>query len=178
MHPPNKDRLEKLKDETEENFKRREALSPWSEDMGGPVELAKKLGIEMTGPLEVGNLRSVGNEGVLPETRTGEDFAAHISKCLGRDALHIAGSSRTIKRVAWCTGGAQGYIDKAVELGVDAYITGEASEQTTHVAREAGIHFYAAGHHATERYGANAVGAWLSEKFKINHRFIDVDNPV
>lgn len=147
-------------------------------ELGNNAQLAKKLGIEMTGPLEVGNPRSIGNEGVLPEERSGDEFAWHISQCLGREVLHVPGTDRPIKRVAWCTGGAQGFIDKAVALGVDAYITGEASEQTTHIARENGIHFFAAGHHATERYGANAVGAWLAEKFDINHRFVDIDNPV
>ena len=147
-------------------------------ELGNNAQLAKKLGIEMTGPLDVGNPRSVGNEGRLAEARSGEDFARHISSCLGREVLHVAGSDRPIKRVAWCTGGAQGFIERAVALGVDAYITGEASEPTTHIARECGIHFYAAGHHATERYGANAVGAWLAEQFGINHRFIDIDNPV
>ncbi|MDX1693636.1 MAG: Nif3-like dinuclear metal center hexameric protein [Ketobacteraceae bacterium] len=147
-------------------------------ELGNNAQLARKLGIEMTGPLEVGNPRSVGNEGRLPEACSGEVFARHISDCLGREVLHVAGTDRPVRRVAWCTGGAQGFIEQAVALGVDAYITGEASEQTTHIARECGIHFYAAGHHATERYGANAVGAWLAEKFQVNHRFIDIDNPV
>ena len=147
-------------------------------ELGNNAQLAKKLGIEMTGPLELGNPRSIGNEGRLAEPVSGEVFAHHVSQCLGRQALHVAGSDRPIRRVAWCTGGAQGYIEQAVALGVDAYITGEASEQTTHIARECGIHFYAAGHHATERYGANAVGAWLAENFNVNHRFIDIDNPV
>ena len=80
--------------------------------------------------------------------------------------------------MAWCTGGAQGYIEKAIDCGVDAYITGEASEQTTHIARECGIHFFAAGHHATERYGVQAVGTEISEKLHIDHEFIDIDNPV
>lgn len=146
--------------------------------LGNNAQLAKKLGIEMTGPLERGNSRSVGNVGVLSSPVSGSDFASHIGHCLQREPLHIAGSDRAIQKVAWCTGGAQGYIEKAIEQGVDAFITGEASEQTTHIARETGIHFYGAGHHATERYGANAVGAWLAEKFNINHRFIDIDNPV
>lgn len=147
-------------------------------ELGNNAQLAKKLGINITGPLEVGNPRSIGNEGELPEERTGDELAWHISQCLGREVLHVPGNDRPIKRVAWCTGGAQSYIEHAIALGVDAFITGEASEQTTHLAREYGIHFFAAGHHATERYGANAVGAWLAEKFDINHRFIDIDNPV
>ncbi|MCG8314420.1 MAG: Nif3-like dinuclear metal center hexameric protein [Pseudomonadales bacterium] len=147
-------------------------------ELGNNAQLAKVLGIEVTGPLEIDNPRSIGNEGVLTESQSGEVFAKRISSTLGRQVLHVAGSDRPVKRVAWCTGGAQGYIEKAISLGVDAYITGEASEQTTHLAREHGIHFYAAGHHATERFGANAVGSWLAENFDIEHSFIDIDNPV
>ncbi|PIE41497.1 MAG: Nif3-like dinuclear metal center hexameric protein [Gammaproteobacteria bacterium] len=146
--------------------------------LGNNVQLAKKLGIEITGPLELGNDRSIGNVGLLSQACSGEQFSRHIAHCLAREPLHIAGSDRPIQRVAWCTGGAQGYIELAIDQGVDAFITGEVSEQTTHLAREHGIHFFAAGHHATERYGAAAVGAWLAEKFKINHQFIDIDNPV
>jgi len=79
--------------------------------------------------------------------------------------------------VAWCTGGAQGYIEQAVAAGVDAYVTGEVSEQTVHVARENGLSFFAAGHHATERYGVKALGDYLAQQFGIEHRFIDCDNP-
>ena len=80
-------------------------------------------------------------------------------------------------RVAWCSGGAQGYIEKAVAMGADAYISGEISEQTTHVARECGIHYFAVGHHASERYGAKAVGDHLAAKFQLKHEFVDIDNP-
>jgi putative NIF3 family GTP cyclohydrolase 1 type 2 len=79
--------------------------------------------------------------------------------------------------VAWCTGAAQGYIEEAAVLGVDAFISGEISEQTTHQARELGLDYLAAGHHATERYGVQALGDHLAERFGIEHRFIDVDNP-
>jgi putative NIF3 family GTP cyclohydrolase 1 type 2 len=82
-----------------------------------------------------------------------------------------------IKSVAWCTGGGQNYIDLAAEHGIDAYITGEVSEQTIHTAREMGIHFFAAGHHATERYGAKALGEHLANQFEVEVIFIDIDNP-
>jgi len=80
--------------------------------------------------------------------------------------------------VAWCTGAAQNFIELAVKAGVDAYITGEASEQTVHIARETGLHFFAAGHHATERYGVQALAAHLVQRFGIAHEFVDIDNPV
>jgi putative NIF3 family GTP cyclohydrolase 1 type 2 len=79
--------------------------------------------------------------------------------------------------LAWCTGGGQGYIEQAAALGVDAFISGEISEQTTHLAREHGIAFVAAGHHATERYGVQAFGEHLAERFGIVHRFVEIDNP-
>ncbi|MNI79637.1 putative GTP cyclohydrolase 1 type 2 [compost metagenome] len=82
-----------------------------------------------------------------------------------------------IRRVAWCSGGGQGYIQKAAEFGVDAFISGEVSEQTIHIAREMGLHFFAAGHHATERYGVKALGEWLAAEHGLDVMFIDIDNP-
>jgi dinuclear metal center YbgI/SA1388 family protein len=147
-------------------------------EVGNNVQLAKLLGWQITGPLEVGNPRSVGLEGELPEAQTGEQLVQALAAALGREPLFIAGHQRPVKRIAWCTGAAQGYIDKAIALGVDAFITGEVSEPTVHAARENGIHFYAAGHHATERYGVQALGEHLAQKFGVEHRFIDMDNPV
>ena len=97
---------------------------------------------------------------------------------LGRKPQHIQGEVNKIHRIAWCTGAAQSYIDSALELGVDAFISGEISEQTTHIARETGVHYIAAGHHATERYGAKALGEHLAQHFPISCEFIDIDNPV
>jgi putative NIF3 family GTP cyclohydrolase 1 type 2 len=79
--------------------------------------------------------------------------------------------------VAWCSGGAQGYFEQAIAAGCDIYLSGEISEQTTHLARESGVPYIAAGHHATERYGVQAVGAWLVQNQGLAHRFIDIDNP-
>jgi putative NIF3 family GTP cyclohydrolase 1 type 2 len=90
----------------------------------------------------------------------------------------VAGRGERIAKVAWCTGAAQSYIEQAVSLGVDAFISGEISEQTVHVAREMGIHYYSAGHHATERYGVKALGEHLVNHFSIAHQFIDIENPV
>lgn len=147
-------------------------------ELGNNAQLARRLGISMTGGLERGNPYSVGNIGEFTASISGQELVQKITDVLGRAPLHIDVPGKPIRTVAWCTGGAQSYIEKAVECGVDAYITGEASEQTTHIAREQGIHFFAAGHHATERYGVQAVGAVMAEKFDINHEFIDIDNPV
>ena len=142
---------------------------------GNNVQLAQELGIvieESTGP---GNLLF---QGYLQAESSGEDFACHISQVLGRDPLWIDAGKNSIKRLAWCTGAAQGYIEQAIELGVDAFISGEISEQTVHVARENNIHYFAAGHHATERYGVQALGQELASRLGLRHQFVDCDNPV
>ncbi|MHB0774360.1 Nif3-like dinuclear metal center hexameric protein [Halomonas sp. WWR20] len=100
-----------------------------------------------------------------------------IHERLQREPLVIAGHERAIRRVAWCTGGAQDMLSAAWQAGADAFISGEISERTTHMAREMGITYVAAGHHATERYGVKALGEWLAERFAIEHRFVDIDNP-
>jgi len=144
--------------------------------VGNNVQLAERLGITVEGGIEPGNPRSIVLQGTLSEPRTAAEFAAHIKYVLGREPLVIEGD-RPIKRIAWCTGGAQGYIDQAIAAGVDAYLTGEVSEQTVHSARENGISFFAAGHHATERYGVQALGEYLAGRFGIEHFFIDSSNP-
>ena len=106
------------------------------------------------------------------------DLAAHVQTALARGVTLVAPEGeRPIRRVAWCTGGAQGYFESAIAAGADAFITGEISEPQTHLARETGVAFIAAGHHATERYGAPAVAAQAAQQFGLEHRFIDIDNP-
>ncbi len=114
----------------------------------------------------------------LEESMAATGLSSRIEEALHRPPLHIAGGKSQISRIGWCTGGAQTYIDQAADLGLDAFITGEVSEQTTHIALERGIHFYAAGHHATESYGVQALGHRLNESFSLNHINIDVFNPV
>ena len=90
----------------------------------------------------------------------------------------IGEGDRIVRRIAWCTGAAQSYFEEAIALGVDAFLTGEISEQSVHVAHETGVAFIAAGHHATERYGVQALGEHLAAHFGVEHRFFDLDNPV
>jgi putative NIF3 family GTP cyclohydrolase 1 type 2 len=97
---------------------------------------------------------------------------------LGREPLHISAKQKQIKRIGWCTGAAQGYIDQAAALGLDAYISGEISEPIVHLARELDIHYFAAGHHATERSGVQALGRHLAECHQLEWRFCDIENPV
>lgn len=116
--------------------------------------------------------------GELIKPVDGKTFAQHIQDQLQREPLHISGTSDPIKTIGWCSGAAQSYLEQAIVLGLDAYITGEVSEQTVHIARESGIHFFSAGHHATERYGVDALGKHLAEKFSLDYQFVDIDNPV
>jgi|SRR5690554_1363150 dinuclear metal center YbgI/SA1388 family protein len=146
-------------------------------EVGNNVQLARLLGLQVDGPLEADNPRSVVLLGHLAEPMSAADFARRVATALNREPL-LVDSDRPVRRVGWCTGGGQGYIDQAIAAGVDLYLTGEASEQTFHSARENGIAFIAAGHHATERYGVKALGEYLAQRFGIEHRFIDCDNPV
>ncbi len=146
-------------------------------EVGNNVQLARVLDLIVEGPLEPDNPRSVGLVGSLVEPLAPRDFARRVHEALGREPLLIEGEG-PIRRIAWCTGAAQGYIDQAVTAGVDAYLTGEVSEPTVHAARENGISFIAAGHHATERYGVQALGDYLARRFAIEHLFVDCPNPV
>ena len=146
--------------------------------LGNNAQLADKLNLKITGGLEVGNPRSIGLVGELEQEMSADEFVLHVEQALGRTPMLVAGGSHSIKRIGWCTGGAQGYIEKAVDLGLDAYLSGEISEPTVHSARENGIHYFAAGHHATERYGVQALGELLALQFGVQHQYIEIDNPV
>lgn len=142
-------------------------------DYGNNRQLADVLNIQNPRPLD-----GLVWQGEVPEPMTPEHFGLHIARALHRQPLHVGQGKAEIKTVAWCTGAAQGFINVALAAGVDAYLSGEISEPTTHTARECGIHYYAAGHHATERYGVQALGKAISEEFGVAHLFIDCDNPV
>ncbi len=144
--------------------------------LGNNARLAELLGIRVTGGMD-GTARRVGNVAVLAKPMTANAFAEHIESVLGRRPLLEAVGSDKIERIAWCTGAAQSYIDKAAALGVDAYLSGEVSEPTIHTARELGVHYFAAGHHATERYGVQALGEVLAERLGLEHEFVDIANP-
>lgn len=147
-------------------------------ELGNNVQLARRLGLVVTGPLDPQDKRVVGNTGELAAPEAAGRFAARVGQLLGREVFHVGDARAPVRTVAWCTGAAQGYIEQAVAAGVDLYLTGEVSEQTVHIARETGIQFLACGHHATERYGVQAVGDWLAAHFGIEHRHIDIPNPV
>jgi dinuclear metal center YbgI/SA1388 family protein len=144
---------------------------------GNNAKLAEILGLDIAGSFPSGN-DAVGMYGTLKMPMSAADFSQKIQSSLEREPLHIGDNSEQIHTIAWCSGAAQNYIEAAAELGVDAYLSGEISEQTVHLAREYGLHFYAAGHHATERYGVQAFGEHLASHFALKHKFIDIQNPV
>lgn len=143
--------------------------------LGNNIQLAQRLGFEVHSLL-VEHDRTVGFKGSLSASMQGDSLQAHIAKVLGRDVIHVS-VERPIQTVAWCTGAGQGFIDAAADAGVDAFISGEISEPTVHVARERGLHYFAAGHHATERYGVQALGQWLAAQYSLNVEFFDDNNP-
>ena len=147
-------------------------------ELGNNVRLADVLGIEITGPLNPDDVSVPGNIGRLSQPMAASEFAALIAESLDRAPMHIGEDEDIIETVAWCTGSAQSYLQLAIDAGVDAFITGEINEPTVHLARETGTHFFAAGHHATERYGVQALGQQIEAEFGVQVTFIDIDNPV
>ena len=146
--------------------------------VGNNVQLGHRLGFTDPQPLHKGLKNSIGNIVTLTEP---VPIAALLRRCeeqFQRTPMHIDGGQPQVLRVAWCSGAAQNMIDEAIQARADVYISGEISEQTVHIARESGIHFISAGHHATERYGVQALAAHLAQQFGLQHRFFDIDNPV
>lgn len=146
-------------------------------ELGNNVQLAQVLGWQITGGMDK-SANPIGLVGNLAKPTLLEELAGNIGQKLQRTPQFFGEKNRPIKSVAWCTGAAQSYMDKAIALGVDCFITGEVSEQTYHLAQESGVAFIAAGHHATERYGVKALGEHLAERFSLDVQFVDIDNPV
>jgi dinuclear metal center YbgI/SA1388 family protein len=152
-------------------------------ELGNNAQLGRLLGFSP----HAGEAGRFGEMGLgFMGRSTGEAFASagslatHVSAVLGRQVVLVdrpAGSTAAIQQIAWCTGGAQGYFEAAIEAGADIFITGEMSEPQAHYAREMGVAYIACGHHASERYGAPAVAGHVAEKHGLLHRFIDIDNP-
>lgn len=143
-------------------------------ELGNNAQLARVLGLRVTGV--------TGDQGLLwlgevDQAISAGELARRFGDALGRTPLLVGGSGRPVRRIAWCTGGAQGMFEQAVAAGVDLYLSGEISEQTTHIARETGVSYIAAGHHATERYGVQALGAHLARTTGLQVDFVDIDNP-
>ncbi|WP_322047109.1 Nif3-like dinuclear metal center hexameric protein [Paraburkholderia sp. J67] len=144
-------------------------------ELGNNAQLGAKFG--WIGEQRFGE-QDLGWMATLPMPISLAHFTAEVEQTLGRKPLVLGDPDWQLRRVAWCTGAAQGFFDAAIDAGADVFLTGEISEQTTHTAAESGVAFLAAGHHATERFGVQAVGTHLSEAFDIEHLFIDIHNPV
>jgi dinuclear metal center YbgI/SA1388 family protein len=143
-------------------------------ELGNNAQLGLRLGLHADGRFGEQSLGFIGPAGPWADLPA---LAAGVRAALGREPVIVHGDGRSLRRVAWCSGGAQDYFDAAVAAGADAFITGEISEPQAHLARETGVGFLACGHHASERYGAAAVAAHVAAQFGLAHQFIDVDNP-
>lgn len=144
-------------------------------ELGNNVQLARMLGIDIAGWF---GEQSIAAHGHLAEPMPLAAFGRVVARGLGREPLLVGDENTVIRRIAWCSGAAQDVLEAAVALGVDAFLTGEVSERTVHLARESGVAFISAGHHATERYGIQALGEHLAGRYGISHRYIEIDNPV
>lgn len=144
--------------------------------LGNNVQLAQQCGWQPEKQFGEQNLQYLGK---LPEHQnTLAKLAAHLEQVLGRAPTVIGNLSGSLKTVSWCTGGAQGFFQAAIDAGADVYITGEISESQYHLANETGVAFISAGHHATERYGIQALGNALAARFGVDCQFFDEPNPV
>ncbi|MBK9593816.1 MAG: Nif3-like dinuclear metal center hexameric protein [Rhodocyclales bacterium] len=141
-------------------------------EFGNNAQLAHRMGWTVDGRFAEQDVGFLGRT-----TGTAGGLADRLALELGRLPLLVGDPARAVERIAWCSGGAQGYFEQAIAAGADVYVSGEISEQTTHLARESGVPYIAAGHHATERYGVQALAAHLAQRFGIDCRFVDIDNP-
>jgi len=142
--------------------------------LGNNAQLGQRLGLQADAVFGRQDLGFLGN---LEPALDAAAFARRVEAAVERAPLVVAGDGRPLRRVAWCTGGAQGYFEAAIAAGADAFVTGEISEPQAHLARETGVTFLACGHHATERFGVQALAADVAAAFGIEHRYIEVDNP-
>ncbi|MBE7417969.1 MAG: Nif3-like dinuclear metal center hexameric protein [Ideonella sp.] len=144
------------------------------DECGNNAQFGARLGLRADARFGEQDLGFAGDAGALASLAALTDA---VQRVCGRAPVAVAGDGRALRRIGWCTGGAQGSFEAAIAAGVDAYLTGEISEPQAHIARETGVAFVACGHHATERFGVSALGEHLASRFGLEHCFIDVDNP-
>ena len=145
--------------------------------LGNNAQLARVLGLQATGRFGEQELGFIGGRAEGDRFDSAEALAAHVGSALNRPVVLVQPAQAAIEKIAWCTGGAQGYFEDAIAAGAQAFITGEISEPQAHYARECGVAFLACGHHSTERYGAPALAGHVAAQLGLAHRFIDIDNP-
>lgn len=146
--------------------------------LGNNAAIADLLELDNIEALDPSERNPIGNIGYLKQAMTPEQFKVFVSEKLGFDAIHLAANKTSIQKVGFCTGGAQDFIHKAADQNCDAYISGEVSERTFYEAQELDIHYYACGHHATERYGVQRLGQAISEHFNIEYSYFELNNPI
>ncbi|MFT5657742.1 MAG: dinuclear metal center YbgI/SA1388 family protein [Gammaproteobacteria bacterium] len=147
-------------------------------DVGNNAQIARIMGWQVKGTFASVGLHDIVFHTELESTVSLDELTAMIAAKLGSQPLSISAGDKPIRSIAWCTGAAQNYIDQVADRGIDVFISGEVSENTFHFAKESGTHYIAAGHHATERYGVQALGRLIAERFGLQHQFIDIPNPV
>lgn len=146
--------------------------------LGNNACLAQLFQVEGIRMHRVNDTKNLLWSGTLSQPITSKKFGNFLAKKLHRNPLHIEVDDNLITHIAWCSGGGQDFIEEAYRLGVDAYLSGEVSERTYYQAKELKIHYFGCGHHATERYGIQALGNHLASQFKLEHLFVDTDNPI
>ena len=147
-------------------------------ELGNNAQLGRLMGWRPDGRFADQELGWIGRPAESDAPESAEQLGRSIAARLGRDPLLVGDGARKVRRVAWCTGGAHGFFEQAIAAGADLYVSGEISEQTVHLARESGVPYIAAGHHATERYGARAIAAYLGDSLGLAADFVDLPNPV
>lgn len=143
-------------------------------EWGNNAQLARVAGWQVEGRFAEQDIGFLGRPTVAGNA---DELAGRLASALGRSPLLVGDGKRPVRRVAWCSGGAQGYFEQAIAAGADVFVSGEISEQTTHLARESGVPYIAAGHHATERYGVQAVVRHLETTFGLQCHYVELDNP-
>ena len=146
-------------------------------ELGNNAQLGLKLGLQAQSRFGEQELGFLGEPASGLAFATAQALREHVAVRLGRSVTLVEAAPRAIRKIAWCSGGAQGYFEAAIAAGADAFITGEISEPQAHFARECGVAFLACGHHASERYGAPAVAAQVAAQLGLAHEFIDIENP-
>jgi dinuclear metal center YbgI/SA1388 family protein len=146
-------------------------------ELGNNAQLGRVLGLQAQGQFGDQGLGCMGQRVDGGHFASPQDLAQHVQSVLNRPVTLVGQGEAVVRKVAWCSGGAQGYFEAAIAAGADAFITGEISEPQAHYARECGVAFLACGHHASERYGAPAVAAHVAGQLGLAHAFIDIDNP-
>ena len=146
--------------------------------LGNNAAIADLLELERIEELDPSERHPIGNIAYLKHPMPVEDFKKRVSEQLKFDVIHLPADTTMIEKVGFCTGGAQDFISKAAEQGCDVYISGEVSERTFYEAKELGIHYFAAGHHATERYGVQRLGQAIAAQFDLEYVYFELNNPI